>query len=618
MHAVVWTLIAWQVGVEPAAASTDSLPAGVVAQLGTNRFRSVGQMLGQRLSPDGRILATLGVMQQLRLWDVETGKLLKHFDVRRASGGKFLPVSYPQCAWSADGKYLAIIESQTVVRLYDGRTLAELRVLNDPALDPTYAVRFAPDNRTLILGSDEFACRFDAASGKLLHRSENWTPDSRSRHPFAVNPDGPGRDTPVTKVSANGSGFYIYNVDGFTNVSTGGQVYGVAASADARRVFAGDAEGRVTLWDGDTKSRVTTWQALTSKVDFLSASADGSIVAAGSQAAGTQDTAGHHVRIWKLRPRKSQESDQPEVVAEEWLPDDSHNALILSVSYVDGGRHLVTTSTDNELGIWNVAERRRVGRLPRGSSSSVGSAKSLLAAYGTNDWSKQVRIYDLAKPAEPVLLHTFEGVSRAALSHDGRRAAAMKPDREAKSALVWDVATHQVVREIDCQTRGAYQLLLSPDGGRLAIGGSDGVVQIWDVDAGRSVQLPKTISRHVLCFTPNGRSLITKADSMQPNFSSIFVWDAETGRLESDLGRGEPLYSFAMFGDNRRLLAGGGDGIIRVWDIATGALLKELPRQTSIVYALAVSPDGTQFASGTADGTIYLWDAKILPEAEGR
>src|SRR5689334_18733774 len=84
MHVIIWALIAFQVGAapgqpsdQPEAGRVDALPTGVIAQLGTNRFRSVGQMEGLRLSPDGRILATLGSARELRLWDVEAGRLLR-------------------------------------------------------------------------------------------------------------------------------------------------------------------------------------------------------------------------------------------------------------------------------------------------------------------------------------------------------------------------------------------------------------------------------------------------------------------------------------------------------------------------------------------------------------
>src|SRR6267142_4914229 len=53
--------------------------------------------------------------------------------------------------------------------------------------------------------------------------------------------------------------------------------------------------------------------------------------------------------------------------------------------------------------------------------------------------------------------------------------------------------------------------------------------------------------------------------------------------------------------DNRWLASGGKDNLIKIWDLATGNVLRTLYGHTSNVNALAVSPDGTLLASGSGD-----------------
>ena len=53
--------------------------------------------------------------------------------------------------------------------------------------------------------------------------------------------------------------------------------------------------------------------------------------------------------------------------------------------------------------------------------------------------------------------------------------------------------------------------------------------------------------------------------------------------------------------DNRWLASGGKDNVIKIWDLATGNILRTLYGHTSNVDALAVTPDGKLLASGSGD-----------------
>jgi WD40 repeat protein len=53
--------------------------------------------------------------------------------------------------------------------------------------------------------------------------------------------------------------------------------------------------------------------------------------------------------------------------------------------------------------------------------------------------------------------------------------------------------------------------------------------------------------------------------------------------------------------DNRWLASGGKDNLIKIWDLATGNVLRTLYGHTNNVNALAVSPDGKLLASGSGD-----------------
>ena len=68
------------------------------------------------------------------------------------------------------------------------------------------------------------------------------------------------------------------------------------------------------------------------------------------------------------------------------------------------------------------------------------------------------------------------------------------------------------------------------------------------------------------------------------------------------------------------MLTGGEDGIIRIWDVQEGELLRALEGPTANVSAAIFNSDGTQILAGYSDATLFLWDiasGEILRSLEG-
>src|SRR5207249_4387216 len=54
--------------------------------------------------------------------------------------------------------------------------------------------------------------------------------------------------------------------------------------------------------------------------------------------------------------------------------------------------------------------------------------------------------------------------------------------------------------------------------------------------------------------------------------------------------------------------SGGADGIVRVWDAATGREAHSLKGHISSIRHVGFSPDGNKLVSGSAEGTVKVWD----------
>jgi WD40 repeat protein len=76
--------------------------------------------------------------------------------------------------------------------------------------------------------------------------------------------------------------------------------------------------------------------------------------------------------------------------------------------------------------------------------------------------------------------------------------------------------------------------------------------------------------------------------------------------------------------DGTQLATGCHDGILRIYDLAKGALFKQINAHTqpqpSAIYTVAWSPDGKQIASGSFDRSVKIWDAasgNLVKEIKG-
>lgn len=166
------------------------------------------------------------------------------------------------------------------------------------------------------------------------------------------------------------------------------------------------------------------------------------------------------------------------------------------------------------------------------------------------------------------------------------------------------------------------ELAFSPDARRLFAAGTAGTVRGWDVSSG--VELlnlgghTETVSKVV--FLPDGRRLLTAGID-----KSVRLWDVATGGEVRLLSHPDAVWSMAVSPDGRQVVTGTGGGIekilpalvykqgddntIRIWDIESGQVLREMRGHSHVVHSLAWDPTGNYIVSGGLDKTLRLWDA---------
>jgi WD40 repeat protein/predicted Ser/Thr protein kinase len=228
------------------------------------------------------------------------------------------------------------------------------------------------------------------------------------------------------------------------------------------------------------------------------------------------------------------------------------------------------------------------------------------------------------RPYRIGLLDTSSGQERAqwdagrgqmhalAFSPDGKRLASGGDDLVVR---IWDAATGKPLSECRGHTSKVLSVEFRRDGFGLVTASHDGTVRQWDPTTGREIEPP--YDRHTAeviaaVYSPDGRRVAsTGADR------TVRLWWA-VGRQDQAVLRGHTrtVADLAFSRDGRRLVSASydtpnyqGDGTARFWEAAPEVTLPVLAGHVSYVYPVAYSPDGRWIASGAWDGTIRLWDA---------
>ncbi|MGF1582956.1 MAG: WD40 repeat domain-containing protein [Gemmataceae bacterium] len=221
------------------------------------------EVLALTFSPNGRLVASGGADNTVRIWDLETGK-----EVRKCQGhfGTVFGVVF-----SPDGKHLYSCSEDKTIRKWDVETAKELQRYAG-ATDYINGVAISPDGKWLAgAGQDQFVRIWDVESGKQLHAMKKH---ARFVFSVAFSPDG--------KNLASASSDRTVRIWG---VKTGqeqkvleghmDQVLSVVYSPDGSQLLTASEDETVKLWDATTGKLMRTYKGHNAVVGTAVFSPDG-------------------------------------------------------------------------------------------------------------------------------------------------------------------------------------------------------------------------------------------------------------------------------------------------------------------------------------------------------
>ncbi len=170
-----------------------------------------------------------------------------------------------------------------------------------------------------------------------------------------------------------------------------------------------------------------------------------------------------------------------------------------------------------------------------------------------------------------------------------------------------DWADPSQTRNVQHHQQGVYDLLVV--GEWLYSAGGDGLLTRWSVAEGRTVESVQLTNRplRALAYSAFRQELAVGASD-----GNIYLLDETTLEIRQTLPAAHlpSVFTVVYSPDQQRLLSGGRDALLCVWNLEREAqLLLEIPAHRFTINHLAFSPDAQMFATASRDKTFKIWDA---------
>jgi WD40 repeat protein len=487
----------------------------------------------------------------------------------------------------------------------------------------TMSVAASPDGSMVVSGGDDGKVRLWRAQG--LHAVRTLTTHARGATSVAVSPDGrsvasAGRDgsislTPIAGgparklrplpvgdeqvyrvVTAGGvviagttaGSVWIFRPAGGATGRVLGRHPGrgkvvVAISPDAKTVFSADAEGVGFLWDVRTGARTSV--PLRGEVAAASFRPDGKrVVVVGPKG---------RVRILDAATGAK--------VSDLEMGD----RLLFSVDFSRDGRRIVTAADDHVLQIKDVENGQELNAMAGGNAErAVFTAGGRVVSADADGTLRAWAPLEVKTPRDHATVDPFTFPS---FSRDGRMVAS---GDFGGPVHVWDLAGRERTLAGD-EPGAAVAAAFSPDGSLVASAGTSvaGPVRVYDVKAGRSrvLRFP-AFGKYAIAMAAPAR--VAVAGDKHGGGFPILLMDVDGTHPQRLTGHTDWVDALAFDSSGRHLVSGSFDGTARIWDLATGKLVRTIRADAQTVRWVAYSPDGTRVATAGADGTIRIWPVR--------
>ena len=272
---------------------------------------------------------------------------------------------------------------------------------------------------------------------------------------------------------------------------------------------------------------------------------------------------------------------------------------------------LTAVAAPRQVLLYNTVSGELLGVLPfpgSGTPEALSFSRNgalLLAGGGIAGKAGTLVVWEV-KTGHPLINLTmnddFDTILAADISADLSRIAMGGPGRRVR---IYDTRTSQLIANIKKHTDWVTALAFSPDGVLLATGDRNGGLYVWEAGSGNEFQNFRDHEKMIAALAWRADSNVLAAGSEDGNMT---WWEMANGTQVKKIASHGGVLALGYATDGR-LVSGGRDGHVRIWDASGKQLRDWVPSGGSAVLKSIFSDDGQRVVTGAWNGEIKVQDA---------
>ena len=317
-------------------------------------------------------------------------------------------------------------------------------------------------------------------------------------------------------------------------------------------------------------------------------------------------------------------------------------------SFSPDGKFIATGDSGNNINLWDIQKGVKLKTLGGNSkdvqyvtfSKSDGKIFTLSRGIDKNSWD-QLFVWDISGKL-------------IGWDNDWELLADKKFLRKKKIkdnvSILWlyDVMSDKKIEKVNPPDFLLYSqpVAVSPSPNKVVYAESSGIMKVIDIETLEQLSLPQMESSpNSIIFSSDGKYVITGDDSFTYLFNThtgelikkfednvlrklltcsnndnhiisagfgeriVKLWNLKNGQLVKKFDHNDGITAIALSSDNKFLASAGFYlKTIKIWDIETGSLILNLTDHTDIINSISFSDNNKYLITASNDGTTRLWD----------